>query len=37
MSRPGMDKFVSMNPSIGKNTAELERPGFAYLKASFSF
>jgi hypothetical protein len=33
----GYGQFVRVESGIAKNTAELERPGFAYLKASFSF
>jgi hypothetical protein len=33
----GYGQICGVESSIGKNTAELQRPGFAYLKASFSF
>jgi len=33
----GYGRICRAESSIGKNTAELERPGCAYLKASFSF
>ena len=33
----GYGQVCQFESGIGKNTAELQRPGFAYLKASFSF
>jgi len=33
----GYGQVCQFESGISKNTAELERPGFAYLKASFSF
>jgi hypothetical protein len=33
----GYGQICRVESSIGKNAAELERPGFAYLRASFSF
>jgi hypothetical protein len=33
----GYGQVCQFESSVGKNTAELQRPGFAYLKASFSF
>jgi hypothetical protein len=33
----GYGQICRVESSIGKNSVELERPGFAYLKASFSF
>jgi hypothetical protein len=33
----GYGQICQFESSITKNTAELERPGFAYLRASFSF
>jgi hypothetical protein len=33
----GYGQICRVDSSIGKNTAELQRPGFAYLRASFSF
>jgi hypothetical protein len=33
----GYGQFCQFESGIGKNTAELQRPGFAYVKASFSF
>ena len=33
----GYGQICQFESGIGKNTAELQRPGFAYLKASFSF
>jgi hypothetical protein len=33
----GYGQICQFESSITKNTADLERPGFAYLRASFSF
>ena len=33
----GYGQICQFESGIGKNTAELQRPGFAYLRASFSF
>jgi hypothetical protein len=33
----GYGQVCQFESGIGKNTAELQRPGFAYLRASFSF
>jgi hypothetical protein len=33
----GYGQICGVESGIGKNSVELERPGFAYLKASFSF
>jgi hypothetical protein len=33
----GYGQVCQFESGIAKNTEELERPGFAYLKASFSF
>ena len=33
----GYGQILGVETSIGKNSAEWERPGCAYLKASFSF
>jgi hypothetical protein len=33
----GYGQICRVESGIGKNTAELQRPGFAYLRASFSF